>query len=552
MQIERLESIFAIKRLRSLIHLTRLELVIITVLVIVNTVAAIPFLDPTNYWLFWMWDDSSFINVANNLREGNGFTSTMLDYNEIGVRIGKNEWIDFKYDLYSAIDHPYRTGGPLYPLVLGSALLISNANYNNWQLVGNLLSLTFSNITVAIYYLLIRKNYSFGIACASALIIVLLSSLTWYSARVIPLSLFYMLMLLALYYVTKATSKKNSIILGAVVALSHLTHPIGMLLLISIMIWKIARKEIRYAIAVFLTYALVMSPWLIRNYIVLGDPTQGTGLPFALIMQIFGVDIGSSLNLAVPSHYTLDPRIIFENIWIDINETYNMGIILVFLAFSIAIFSKFDRKSLASLNGFCAIFSILSVLAVVYIGYVTSRNETETKYLMHIFFLLIPISILGVHKIMDFLSKTLVIHGQLLLFGRAVRRKTAMNGIILAVLIPLLVTSLITFENHRIEENKKLSENIYAKEAHHWLRQFNNINILSDKPHATFMKTGHPSVLILLQFDQFRSNEFIKKLVDKYDIDYVVLYQKKDWYERSHYLELVYANPEVKIYLPKR
>ncbi|MDF0681306.1 MAG: glycosyltransferase family 39 protein [Candidatus Nitrosocosmicus sp.] len=136
-----------------------------------------------------------------------------------------------------------------------------------------------SSICIVVFYFFVKKNFGLKIASFSAPLLAMMPGFIWYSVRIRPDVLAFTFTILSIYYASKKITYKNAVYCGIFVSLAHLSHPIGLIPGSAILIYFVIKKKFREASLLVIVWCLISIPWLVRNYLVLGDATQGFGLP---------------------------------------------------------------------------------------------------------------------------------------------------------------------------------------------------------------------------------------------------------------------------------
>lgn len=173
---------------------------------------------------------------------------------------------------YSYGDEPTAFVVPLYPLFLAGIFGLFGENLLAVQLVQVLLSA----LTVVLVYLIARRLFDPSAGVIAALIAAAHPWLVFWSGYILTETLFVFLFtaaILAYAHLMKNSSLWKALASGVLFGLVALCRPVGLLVaLVLIVVWPLlAPKSLRRwsALGVFLiSMALVLSPWVIRNYLV--------------------------------------------------------------------------------------------------------------------------------------------------------------------------------------------------------------------------------------------------------------------------------------------
>lgn len=211
-------------------------------------------------------EDAGYALIGRLISEGKGFTTNVIGY---------------YYTDYQSLLHPVDTSPPLYPLLVaglftafGESVLLAKIP----SLVSGLILLPFG------VYLLGAELFSRKVGFIAALL-TLFSPLTYpVAVHVEAESLFAALTIFAVYFFVRGLRNPSYFFLmGAVLGLSFLTKYSGLLLGIAAVVAYsilVFRKQARFSVlfpAGLLIGLFVAAPWLIRNFLIFGDPMYTLG-----------------------------------------------------------------------------------------------------------------------------------------------------------------------------------------------------------------------------------------------------------------------------------
>ncbi len=268
-------------------------IITLVVLFVLVFVSRYPMLDSTVNKVWWNWDDSYYINVADNIRQGNGFNLNILEYNQV---LTKNpDGVIYHYSDFDYVGRPYYFSGPMYPLFLATIFFISSAQPQNWYVIAAIGNLVLTGFVVISIYFLARRLFNSHIALIASIVAALLPSLYWYSIRPLPYPLLFLFVVLAFIVANKANSSAGSkwwLLVGALSALAHLTHGSGLIVILTFLIWRITKRRFKDSLFLVIGYLLLMLPWMLRNQLLLGDFGLGLAIPSKTILSWFGINYG--------------------------------------------------------------------------------------------------------------------------------------------------------------------------------------------------------------------------------------------------------------------
>ena len=219
-------------------------------------------------------DAGQYFEIAKNLVNGHGFS---MQYPGLVV-------------------HETAFRPPGYPLFLSLFFSVFGASAGLARALNLLLGLTVITLT----FLLVRRYVGFVAATAAGLALAVMPNLIANDTYVLdePLAL---VLIVSLIWALLA---KRWWLSGACLGLLILTRPSAQLLIVVVAIWLLIHAGWRPVLKVALVAALLVSPWLIRNWVQLGEPIMVTsnGYNWAAIYsptaQKAGGFIDPSLNKA--------------------------------------------------------------------------------------------------------------------------------------------------------------------------------------------------------------------------------------------------------------
>lgn len=222
-------------------------------IIILIHIIALRFIEPISI------DSKEYLAISKSIYEKN-------EYSVLELRI--KEFKNFSEE------SPTRMRQPLYPFFLASTYWLFGGNVYlvlTIQLIINILSYLF---IVKIAQLIFNKDLYIG----SLLFVALYFPLWLLSAIILTETLFTFLLIMTIYFLTYSIIRANNKYLflsGLFLGLSFLTRPIGLSLIISFFIALVISFNFKNAIKkwciVFTAFIIIISPWFIRNILVLND-----------------------------------------------------------------------------------------------------------------------------------------------------------------------------------------------------------------------------------------------------------------------------------------
>ncbi|MFH2021123.1 MAG: glycosyltransferase family 39 protein [archaeon] len=206
-------------------------------------------------------EDAGYVLIGKSISEGIGLTSrTVLFY----------------FDRYAQVTHPDDTAPPLYPIILAVLFRFFGINV----VLAKSIPILFSCLLLPVFiYLLARKITNSNIAFLSALI-VMFSPISYANSTHTEVeAMFASFVVLALYMFIKGMEKPIFYLwMGGFCGLAFLTKYTGIVLFASLIISYILLyflkkvKFTNYFIFGILIGMVVISPLLVRNYVLFGKP----------------------------------------------------------------------------------------------------------------------------------------------------------------------------------------------------------------------------------------------------------------------------------------
>jgi hypothetical protein len=387
----------------------------------------------------------------------------------------------------------------------------------------------------------------------------------------------------------KKITNQNAVIIGTFTALAHFSHSIGVLPGIAISIYFLLRKQFRATLLLISTWIIILTPWMIRNYLVFGDALQGTGIPIPRnIAMSIGLISKDAPNLNITELGPLGGISISNTIKGMVGEfsnIYGMQFFLIFISFSIFAYICFVSLKAASqpkrilaliLSGILSygllisyvifigsddeniyvqllVLFILPIIGFIYVKGVSRYKNIFTTGGKDVYLLIAIFTILSFIPYFMYAQYTgrvtpevrIIIHSLYLLIPLSVfgiwqlcntvltEFKIKDSRFISVLSTALIVISLagvtyITGINSIITFQERFEEDEFQTEMNSWIKT--NIppeaKIATDLPHVILLRTGHEAVNLLHNYKDIIPYE--KWVIKKFDIDYLVFYFFKD------------------------
>lgn len=431
---------------------------------------------------FWRTPDAiEYINVANEINAGHGFTQT----------------IKWHFFTESPVVTSAFEGKPfLASLIFAPVLSLFNDVYSLQLFLFIVMA-----FVVVVFYRICRQFMPQLFAFLLALLVSLNPNLFINSRLVLSEPLFYLFVLCALFFFFKA--KKNAFhycLIGFFAGLSYMTRNEGLLLLFAFILFSLKqRKQLLVITAAFL---LTTSPYLFGNYLVNGSPFYSYNIHHFRVHQFlegmatgYGKVFPSAIAFVSNNVFWIIERF-FQLMWGNILWLIGLsyfGLLSVFYLF-------FIKRELWKYFGVCLLFAFL---IVVNYSIFWSAFLAADRYLGLVFMLvLIPI-------------------------GYAVSMVKHTKKIVAVSMILLMLGVYVAYDIHRINWARTVDSfsEIWRVSLKHDMYAFLNtqtekdIIIASPNPHMIYLYTNRSSVLLP---NTFSSEEQLKKFMHEYNVDYVI------------------------------
>lgn len=513
-------------------------------------------------------DDVYHISIANSFREKKNFE---IDFLDLSIYRYASEDM---FKLFPTLSNEQTGKGPLYYIFLGSFYELLSTTPEDFYFHASIFNNLLTSIFLVAFFFFVKKKFDLKIALVSSILISLIPFFGWISARVLLYPLLYIFLILALFFTEKKKTHYLIFgVLAGLALLTHpfgifigITYALFLLLnkefkgcLLSIITWHAVLipwflrnyylfKDIGWGL--FLPYSEVVSKSLF------------------FLPQKAGSNISESSF--IPASFEkiefFSPFSVFEGMFKEFSQLYHMDylLILIFLTFAFVFFKldKFQKNikyiimiilgiassytliyyhtevavhiifafvipiALACLlykkakwlfvepanrtNNFIIFFIFINFIGYYLVSLVYHRQVPETKMIMFPIFLLVPLSILAVDKII-----------------RQVKfKKISIKKLVYVLVFGLILSPIMIQMAQGIEFLNNYPANIESGEMVK-INQFirddvsPDANVFSNLPHIIFLKTGLRSIALPLQITD--QNE-LDKLITHYKISYVIFY----------------------------
>jgi len=310
-------------------------------------------------------DDFYHLNIADNFRKTGNF--------DLSFVFTRYTTFTPQYIVANNPDIPYPEDGkpPFFYIILGTVFKIFSSDYDELFLHATLLNNFLTSIFLILFFLLIKKKFDLYIATFSTFLVLMLPLFGLINGYVGLYPLLLTLSISSLFFLEK---KKSHYLLFALFAsLAHLTHPTGVILIFSYMIFLLTKREIRGLIILYCTWTIFLIPWFIRNNYYFNDIGRGLYLPLSsTVSQILPIDFLPHTDQSQYSSYITSsglsnltgPLPVLNTLFEYSISLFGMHFFIVFvLAFSSITFFKLHKSNFSLKK----IFLIVLVWSILYV-----------------------------------------------------------------------------------------------------------------------------------------------------------------------------------------
>ena len=329
-----------------------------------------------NYW----YDDAYHLNVANNLRNGNGFVNSVAGY------LVSYSFTDL-IKKFPNVSNPFNGYGPIYHILLAGFLIITSPDGSQLYYTGSIFNTILTSCFFIIYFIFSMKYFGRTVAFFSSLVVVMLPNMVSYSVNVLLYPIVFIFIISALFFLKQNT--QNYFLFGLFSGLAHLVHPLGVIPGISYSVFLLSERKFKGALIVFGTSTIVLIPWLIRNILTFDSLGKGFAIPFASrLNNFFNPDI-PVLDYSISENIKSLPSLVPSTLETSFNYALSLfnvhfATFLLILA-PFTIFALFNYDYLKSKK--TRFVLLISAALILYLILATLTNQT-------LFVKLIPIGII--------------------------------------------------------------------------------------------------------------------------------------------------------------
>ena len=173
-----------------------------------------------------------------------------------------------------------------WPLQIAILYSIFGKNNVDAVLIYNLI---ISSLTILLFYLIAKNLFNTNIALISSLIVSLNPIFILSSSRATTETNFLFFLMLAIYFFIKSSKThkvKFYILFGGIIGFTSLVRPVAFLyIFVLLFLLFIVRKFQKKLIISLISFLIVLSPWIIRNYIVFHSFIPMTNMSGLVFLQ---------------------------------------------------------------------------------------------------------------------------------------------------------------------------------------------------------------------------------------------------------------------------
>jgi hypothetical protein len=328
-------------------------IVILAFLIIINFITSF-YLFETFEHSIWRSDDALHISAAQSFAKGENFelnfNLAFTDrYNDINIILEMDPSLSSSYS--RAI---------LYHAFLGSFYYVFDTQPVDFVLHASVFSFILSSTFVVLFFFLIQKYFNAKIAIISSVFVLLIPFFAWESVRALPTMLAYIFIISSLFFLEK--KPVHYFMFGFFIALSHMTHPVGIVFGFSYVVYLLISREIKGAVITFFIWNVFLLPHYFRSYYFWKDIGVGLYLPFSnkisshleflphVITEdgniVDGIISNNNFSLDLSSYFIYEPFLILFLLFKEF-EFIGMGYIIIIIFFSIFLYfvmTKINQK----------------------------------------------------------------------------------------------------------------------------------------------------------------------------------------------------------------
>lgn len=220
-------------------------------------------------------DGGYLLQLARSIFKGEGFVS----------------YSTHLFWLPDSLPYPYcYANGPLTSMMIAGVYLVFG---QNWFTSSSVFLIAGSLIPSVTFYLAFKLTESIKISLLTAFFSIIHAQLFLFSFKVGSVILFIFLCLSCFYFLIRGDRLVNACLAGLFLGLSYLTRYQAVLMIPVILLHLLVndyKRRWRYAVVLFGVSFMVIVPWLIRNYLIFGEPTYTLAEKSFLLLGIDSIN----------------------------------------------------------------------------------------------------------------------------------------------------------------------------------------------------------------------------------------------------------------------
>lgn len=511
----------------------KLEFVMIAIIIAISIFATTQTRDSTVNEVLLKADDVMHLSLANNWARGN--------LHEVSVPSLTRDFTTEKLLSYQPKISYRSSWPPLYHMTLGglNSLISPDAGFS--FIHASYFNTILNSLLLISLFFLIRKYFGNYVGFISCIILAISYTLIWHSVHISPRSLTYLLIVLSFFFLER--KKSNYILFAVFGGLAGLSHMIAVVPVVSYMIFLLFHRDYKGSLLIFSIYTAILSPMMIHNLFTFGNLGLSLGIPASrFISELFGF---------TETIHRLEPlvtrELLFSDFFVSVSSEFQyramntIEFLVILGAFGIIIitilsllknknnfmFLKAIEKDKISLIHYSLFYIVIGTLIYYWIS--TKLDYVpDLRYFFPIFFLLVPIAVFLMIKILNYVISSKIKKSHFLVI----------TSIGLVLFIPAFYEMDLSINAiNEFNISNSFSKKIPQYEiAHNWI--VNNLprdaSVVTNHPRFLFLGTGLDSIPMPIDFHIYSD-----KFIDNYETKFIVLYNKEfesifNYFEKSN------------------
>ena len=227
----------------------------ITILLVLSIIVSIITYSYSLEFSSYNADIYDYASIARNLQRGQGLTSDF------------HFPLSLTFPFLQQVPQPIVGRSPLYPIVLSGFFYLTSISDQSIKVLG----IIFYLLTIMMLYFVAHSMFNRQVAFFSSLFTMLTHHLFLGAVSGLTEPMVGFLMVFLLFFLFKETDVKNVVLSGIVLGLLYLTRNFFLLALPAVT-YYVYTKNKNHVLLVVIAFLLTITPWLIRNYLLSGNP----------------------------------------------------------------------------------------------------------------------------------------------------------------------------------------------------------------------------------------------------------------------------------------